>query len=58
MSKFLLPVVLALALQGCFLDDLCGTRGDDERPAYEERGKVNNPNSPVYHGDCKSEGKC
>ena len=30
MKKLILLAVAALTLSGCFLDDLCGTGGDDD----------------------------
>lgn len=61
MKKLILIAMAALMVSGCFLDDLCGIGGDDDRPAVSQpdpRGKVVRPNDGVYHNDCQSEGRC
>lgn len=46
MKKLLLVLALGLMLQGCFLDSLCGTDGDDDTdPKVEHRAPE--PNPPV-----------
>jgi hypothetical protein len=47
MLKLIAILVLALALQGCFLDTLCGTQGDDDQPAQTHRAPAPNPPTEV-----------
>lgn len=43
MKKLILLAMAAPMLSGCFLDDLCGTNGDDDRPQKIYQAPAENP---------------
>lgn len=43
----IVAMVVAILLQGCFIDSLCGTKGDDDPPAAGQVHRAPEPNPPV-----------